>query len=281
MEYREVEKQLKESYNKIKNEHSECGQKYIKEHWKRYVTLLTILPPLNKDSKVLEVGASILSSHLYFTYGCNVTVVFHELEVEWKERFLKQGIKALSLELMRDPLPVTDNFFDLILFNEVIEHFPLDPSFFLYQLIGKLSENGIIVFSVPNFATSEKRLQLLCGKNPQDMMDKKYVYYAHHREPVMNECIELIKKCGGEILSKQWLDMDGDPAFIPSVKRLLFNLSKLRIHSLLHFVFPSMRKYIVIKAKKSPSYKVNSNDTIPPLSISGEYNVGARCNVPL
>jgi SAM-dependent methyltransferase len=271
MNYREASASLSKSYSVIKPQHDERGHIYIKEHWARYIGLLTLLPPLSKNTRVLEVGASILSAHLHMTYGCPLTVIYHELESEWSARFSQPGITAFPLEMMRDPLPVKDDSFDLILFDEVMEHFPLHPAFVMRQFINKLAGSGELFLSVPNFATSEKRIQLLLGKNPQDVMDERFVYYAHHREPVMQESIRLVQECGGLVFFKKWLELDGDPAVIPLVKRHVFHLFRGRFHPFLHFLFPSTRRYIVIRAHKKPSHYNDENACLPPLSISAEY----------
>lgn len=271
MKYIEAENLLKKSYSEIKRYHDPKGHQYIKVHWNRYVNLLSLMPPVDSSTRVLEIGASIMSSHLHHTYNCPATVIYHPLEPEWKKRFDSTRIDSFAVELMKEPIPVANNSFDLILFNEVMEHFPLHPAFFLLQLFQKLSEKGLLLFTVPNFATSEKRLQLLFGRNPQDMMDQKYIYYAHHREPVMEECCSLVKQCGGIIKLRKWLDMDENPGLLPSLKLLLFHLYRLRIHPLLHFLFPSMRKYLLIIAGKDPGFKPDESDCVPPLSRSIEY----------
>ncbi len=270
----EVEKLLQKSFSEIKKYHNEKGHQYIKLHWNRYVNLLSFLPPVDRTTRVLEIGASILSSHLHLTYGCPTTVIYHPLEPEWKKRFDSTGIDCFAVELMKEPLPVDNNSFDLILFNEVMEHFPLHPAFFFYQLFQKLSEKGILVFSVPNFVTSEKRFQMLSGHNPQDLMDQKYIYYAHHREPVMEECCSIVKQCGGIIKCRKWLDMDENPGLFPTLKLLLFHLYRRRVHPLFHFLFPSMRKYILIIAEKDLNFKPDDSLCIPPLSQSREYCAG-------
>ena len=88
-----------------------------------------------------------------------------------ENRFDSIGIDSFAVELMKEPLPVENNSFDLVLFNEVMEHFPLHPLSFSASFFRNLAK-GSLVFSVPNFATSEKIFQMLSGRNPQDMMDK-------------------------------------------------------------------------------------------------------------
>lgn len=273
MKFHEAYSQLEKSFSEIKQYHSEHGYQYIRVHWNRYVNLLTFIPAIKSTTCVLEIGASILSAHIRKKYNCPVTVIHHPLEPEWKKQSDDLGIRSFPVDFMCKPLPVEKSSFDLIFFNEVMEHFPLHPSFFLCQIIQKLSPDGILLFTVPNFATSEKRLQLLFGHNPQDNMDRKYIYYAHHREPVMDECCEMIKECGGIIKCREWIDLDDNPQLISSIKRHLFHLYRRRLHPLIHLLIPSMRKNIVIIAKRNPNYTFDENRCIPPLSISKEYDI--------
>ncbi|MFW5775325.1 MAG: class I SAM-dependent methyltransferase [Chitinivibrionales bacterium] len=270
MRYGLAESLLKKTYADTHHHHSRQGHRYITQHWHRYVTILATLPPLTDKTRVLEVGASILSVHLHKTYSCPVTVLYHELENEWQHRFDQLGITAYPLELMRDSIPVENDSFDVILFNEVMEHFPLHPRFFMLQLFRKLSPRGELLLGVPNFATSEKRLQLLLGQNPQDQMDEQFIYYAHHREPVMDECVDLVNSCGGIVVEKRWCECDGDPAPLPVFKRLLFHLYRRRIHPLLHALIPGMRRYILIHAMKDQTCNHKQHAYTPPLSQTRE-----------
>jgi SAM-dependent methyltransferase len=229
------------------------------------------MPDISEKSRVLEIGASILSNVIKSTWKPFMETVYHELEPEWKNRFDHAGIHSYPAELLRDPLPVPDSAFDLILFDEVLEHFPVEPHFFLRQCIGKLKPDGQLILSVPNFATSQKRVQLLRGENPQDRMDIKYIYYAHHREPVMNECIEMVKQCGGIIEEYEWSDFDIAPGIVNEIYYMLRCLKHKMFHRIVHQLIPSTRNYLFLRIRRDKNFKFDESSIIPPLSISGEY----------
>jgi SAM-dependent methyltransferase len=274
--YAKADRLLGETFEEVKQRHSPAGHDYIAVHWTRYVRLLMELPPLSSASTVLEIGASILSSVMRRRFGAQVTVIHHELETEWPDNYRGDGIRLFPCELIRDPLPVADNAFDVILFDEVLEHLPVRPEFLLRQILCKLRPGGLLIFSVPNFATSEKRLAFLFGKNPQDHMDPKYVYYAHHREPVMGECLDMVKNCGGKVLSARWTDFEKHETMPAAWVRCARHLYHKNPHPFIHRLFPPTRFYLVIRAARDGTGPAPDAAMAPPLWISGEYAAGRR-----
>lgn len=269
--YYQSEKILKTVYHKVKDEHGPQGHEYIQTHWKRYIHLIMRMPHITEQSRVLEIGASILSNVIKSTWNPSMVTVYHEIEPEWQNRCNRAGIQSHAVELLRDPLPVPDNAFDLILFDEVLEHFPVDPHYFIHQCLLKLKQEGQMMLSVPNFATSQKRIQLLLGRNPQDQMDKKYIYYAHHREPVMSECIQMVEGCGGIVNSYEWTDYDNEPGFVSAAYHILRCVKHRMIHRILHQLIPSCRSYLFLSVRRSDSFKYDTTLSTPPLSTSDEY----------
>lgn len=270
MKFHQAAKLLKTTFDEVNDQHSAIGHEYIKTHWMRYAHLVWRLPELAPRHRVLEIGASILSSLIRRRMGCEMHTVYHELEREWPERFRNDGIIGYPADLVRDLLPGEDGSFDCVLFNEVMEHLPLKPDFVVKQIIQKLKPEGVLLFSLPNFATSEKRLALLLGKNPQDMMDETYVYYAHHREPVMGECVDLINTCGGRVKKAEWCDCDVAPGFLSELWHVLRHLRHGKLHRVIHQIVPSMRAYILIQATRNNAYAL-PKDMIPSLAKTGEF----------
>ena len=62
-------------------------------------------------------------------------------------------------------IPYDDNFFDLIIAGEIIEHI-YDTDFFLEEIKRLLKSNGKLIISTPNVASLGRRLLLLIGKSP-------------------------------------------------------------------------------------------------------------------
>lgn len=271
LSFRQAECLLRKTFDEVKSQHGPEGHSYIRTHWQRYVHLVWRLPAVDESSTVLEIGASILSNLMRRRFGAKVHTVHHELEQEWPERFTPDGIHPHACELTMQPLPVPDGAFDVILFDEVMEHLPVLPNFLFEQIVRKLKPEGQLLFSVPNFATSEKRLQLLLGRNPQDPMDPRFVYYAHHREPVMSECLELVRACDGTVLEHEWSDFDIAPSVGAAVLHCLRHLRHGKLHRVIHQLIPSTRAYLFIRVGRDPGHESRARGCIPPLSDTLEF----------
>lgn len=62
-------------------------------------------------------------------------------------------------------IPFQDNFFDLIIAGEIIEHI-YDTDFFLEEIRRLLKRNGFFLISTPNLASLGRRLLLFFGMSP-------------------------------------------------------------------------------------------------------------------
>ena len=56
-----------------------------------------------------------------------------------------------------DEVTMPGNYFDVIVFNQSLEHIP-DPMRALVKAVSLLKEGGLLVISVPNFASNERRV---------------------------------------------------------------------------------------------------------------------------
>jgi SAM-dependent methyltransferase len=269
--YPEAEALLQSVWEQVKTRHpTAAAQAYVASHWPRYVHLLASLPAVNAQTSVLEIGASIVSSALK-NAGARVAVAYHELEPEWAARHREEGIESVAVELLRDVLPWSSARFDVILCDQVIEHFPLAPDFLVQQMLFMLKPGGRLVISVPNFASWEKRWALWRGHNPQEPMDRSFIYYAHHRELVMSELEALVRVNGGEVVSRLWTDF-GSPA--PIWKKAWHALSAMaegRVGPTGHMLFPALRDYLVIHASRASGAVYPEERRKPPMATSPEF----------
>jgi SAM-dependent methyltransferase len=258
-------------WEKVKTRHpTAASQAYVASHWSRYVHLLASLPAMTPQTSVLEIGASIVSSALKHV-GARVAVAYHELEPEWANRHREEGIESVAVELLRDALPWPGNTFDVILCDQVIEHFPLAPDFLVQQMLFMLKPGGRLVISVPNFAAWEKRWALWRGHNPQEPMDRSWIYYAHHREMVMAELEALVRLNGGEVVSRLWTDFNEPMPALKKAIRALSGLPRAQVGQAGHMLFPALRDYLVVHATPAAGADYPEERRKPPMAHSPEF----------
>lgn len=77
----------------------------------------------------------------------------------------KKGIKAFYCNIDDSKLPFKNDYFDVVISSEVIEHV-LVPDKLLQEAKRVLKKGGIFILTTPNLASFGKRLMLLMNKNP-------------------------------------------------------------------------------------------------------------------
>ncbi len=108
--------------------------------------------PANKNDKILDLGCAygrtlIALKRLGYNnlYGC-------ELDTKCYEECKKEGLNIYHGDII-DFLNQDSNTYDLIYFNDVLEHIEKDKQILVLKLIKQhLSKNGKIMISVPNSA---------------------------------------------------------------------------------------------------------------------------------
>jgi len=76
----------------------------------------------------------------------------------------KKGL-IVSYTSAEDNFPYKDNFFDVVIAGEIIEHL-LDTKKFLKEIKRVLKTDGKFILTTPNVASLGRRIFLLFGKNP-------------------------------------------------------------------------------------------------------------------
>jgi len=100
-------------------------------------------------------------------------------------------------------LPFEENFFDLIVAGEIIEHI-YDTNFFLEEIRRTLKTGGKLLISTPNIASLGRRLLLLFGANPIiELSPNEPGSVGHIRYFTFKTLRKLLKKHNFKILSSQ------------------------------------------------------------------------------
>lgn len=74
-------------------------------------------------------------------------------------------IKIVDINLEKDHWPLSDETFDIIIINQVIEH--VKELFWLFSEVSRVAKkNSLIIVGTPNLASLHNRLALLFGQQP-------------------------------------------------------------------------------------------------------------------
>lgn len=126
-----------------------------------------------------------------------------------------------NVEKMISDIP--DDYFDCITFNDILEHL-LQPGDILKMMSSKLTQNGIIVASIPNVRFSNNLYELLIKKD-WEYKDFGILDSTHIRFFTKISMKRMFEDAGYKITSLEGINVNS------SWKLRLFNFFTLGIHS--------------------------------------------------
>lgn len=91
--------------------------------------------------------------------------------------------------------------YDLVIMAEVIEHLYTSPAFVLKCVSTWVKPGGYLILQTPNACALHKRLKMLAGKNPFDLIRETSENPGHFREYTRAELATYIKQTG-----LQWVE---------------------------------------------------------------------------
>lgn len=124
--------------------------------------------------------------------------------------------------------------FDLIIFCETIEHLFISPSLILDFLKNLLiSTNGGLLIQTPNAVTITKRIKMLLGENPFELLREDFEYKGHIREYTMAELQNYGNMMGFSVWRKEYCNY-------------WLQLTSNKILRIIEASIPNFRKGIII-----------------------------------
>lgn len=178
--------------------------KYLKNSEIRYLDTLNFLDKNYEGKKLLEIGC--LPGHftvLLKTLGYDIHGVDKDPS-RVQQLWDKYGISVMKVDIEQDHLPFPTNYFDTVLFTELIEHLRIDPLHALREVYNVLKPAGKIILSTPNI-TPVHRLRFLLGYSiPSNIVDefKKLDWLGHmghFRLYSLKEIIDFLEYVGFKI----------------------------------------------------------------------------------
>ena len=122
------------------------------------------IPALIKSGKrVLDVGcASGYLAERLAQKECQIFGIEIDKKAAGKARKYCQQVIETDVEMV-DKLPFSENFFNVIIYSDILEHLRR-PDLVLARFSKYLTDDGLIIASIPNIARIEFRLKLALGK---------------------------------------------------------------------------------------------------------------------
>lgn len=160
---------------------------------------------LPKDAKTIldvgcsngEFGAALKRKHSVEVWGIEPFESFGKLAIKKLDKVFIASIEGALKEL-------PDNFFDVIYFNDVLEHL-IDPYSVLEQIKSKLKPDGIVISSIPNiryFRTFSK----LLFKGEWDYQDEGILDRTHVRFFTKKSIVKMYENAGYHIISHKGIN---------------------------------------------------------------------------
>lgn len=165
-----------------------------------------------RQLSVLEVGAFTgVVSVAMRRLGHEVTasdIDFVLSDPTLSEFLSAEGIALSPADLSGLSISLPDDSFDLVVFNEVIEHLNFNPIPLLHEFGRLLRPSGMIYCGTPNLCSAKNRWLMMRGRsyiNPVEHLiwnlqpDSGMSVGLHWREWAKEELIELFAHCGFEL----------------------------------------------------------------------------------
>jgi len=175
---------------------------YFDTHINRYHYLLSQIKQLKlkPQAKILDIGC--YPPHLFTLLKTQGFDLFG-LSSPHESLHLPQT-KISNIET--DPLPYSQNTFDLIIFTEVLEHLSVHPNQILCQFKTILKKDGYLLLTTPNVLRSQNLFSLIFGKNiyfPLFQLNQN-PNHRHQREYSQKELIGLFKTLNFKIIKSDF-----------------------------------------------------------------------------
>jgi hypothetical protein len=186
--------------------HTEEEKLYIKRSWLRYIFVLQRVRDCVNETgatddarplSILDIGPHFFTVLLKKTFPESVinTFGFDFSEIKWTG--IRNAHYPFDLNSVSNPEPrPAFPKHDIVIMGEVIEHLLIAPWIVLDYIKTLIKPGGFLVLTTPNAATIAKRLFLLLGRNPFEMLLEDLKNPGHFREYTVKELAYSGKKAG-------------------------------------------------------------------------------------
>lgn len=213
---------------------------YLKYHAQRIADTLRLIAPIieGRGARILDIGPHMLTFafHHYFKHldPQISTIGWENHRLAPKEIIQFHLQHDLNSSIPQGAFPFAP--FDGIIMAETIEHLYTSPRVVLKRITEHLRIGGWLLLQTPNAVSVRKRITMLCGKNPYEMIRDNSEDPGHFREYTSEELVKVGSEIG--LVAEQVLHM---------------NYWRSRgIYGYIEGLFPSTRNGLTVIFRKKP-----------------------------
>jgi len=147
----------------------------------------------NDKIRILDVGC--YPYHL----GAALEKMGHEV---WGISSVHEPIQSKRIAILNietDPFPYADNFFDLVVCSEVLEHLPRSPLPALKEMYRVAKRSGHVLITTPNISGSIHLILRLLGHAPVSADVETNIYHRHNHEYTLGELSGVVTTAGWRV----------------------------------------------------------------------------------
>jgi SAM-dependent methyltransferase len=173
------------------------SENYAAFHRPRFEHTLELIKAHCPEScdRILDIGPSPLTKMIRKNFSFKVDTMGLE-EYSETDDYTHHHVDLNDVSIK------PDNFekYQFIVFGEVLEHLPTSPTVVLQFLNDCLSEKGVLILQTPNAVALNKRIKMMLGLNPFELIRINKNNPGHFREYTLNELIAYVDEANFDIL---------------------------------------------------------------------------------
>jgi glycosyltransferase involved in cell wall biosynthesis/SAM-dependent methyltransferase len=178
---------------------------YASSDFRRFVYTLGLVPE-RPGLKLLELGANPYFTttllhkfrkatlHLANFFNARGEDASQQVKIHKTGEVIRYHYKQFNIE--EDIFPYPDDFFDVVLFCEIIEHLLSDPVHALNEIRRVLKPGGSLVLTTPNVVRLDNVRKIIAGENVYDPYSGYGPYGRHNREYTPQDLFGLLSANG-------------------------------------------------------------------------------------
>lgn len=177
----------------------------------------------------------VLSILGYSSYGLDLRISQKIID-----RSKKYNITNKLSDLSVDRIPFLDNYFDLIIFSETLEHFNFYPLNIFKEFYRILKSDGEIFITTPNLLRLNNRIKMLIGRSVNYNIKIDYSLATHYREYTAKEIKFLLSSSNFKNIKIKYRNF-----YYPNINKIV-NIMNL----IIGFIFPNFKSNLIVIGEK-------------------------------